>query len=94
VTVPVPEGLLRLLIGTPKVYTKIAESGAKRWQVFCPECGTQIYATAADGESKVYSVRVGTARQRNQLAPKRQDWRRSAVPWVDNIGLLPNFEKE
>jgi hypothetical protein len=94
VTVPVPENDFRLLTGTPKVYTKTAESGAKRWQVFCPECGTQIYATAAEGEPKVYSVRVGTARQRNQLSPKRQYWCRSALPWIKDIGSLPMFEKE
>ena len=94
VVVAVPQKQFRLLSGTPKVYTKTAESGARRWQVFCPECGTQIYATAAEGEPKVYSVRVGTARQRDQLVPKRQFWVRSALPWVEGIASLPKFEKE
>jgi hypothetical protein len=69
-------------------------SGAKRLQVFCPECGTQIYATAATGEPKVYGIRLGTARQRHQLPPKRQYWRRSALHWVDDIGSLPKFAEE
>jgi hypothetical protein len=94
VVVQVPEKQFQLLTGTPKIYTKIAESGVKRSQVFCPECGSQIYATAVEGEPKVYSVRVGTARQRDQLAPKRQYWCRSALPWVDDIRSLPRFEKE
>jgi hypothetical protein len=94
VVVPVPESQFRLLSGNPKTYTKIAESGAKRWQVFCPDCGTQIYATAAVGEPRVFGVRVGTARQRDQLAPKRQYWRRSALHWVDDIGSLPKLERE
>ena len=94
VFVPVPEKQFRLLTGTPKIYTKTAENGAKRWQVFCPECGSQIYATDAEGEPKVYGVRVGTVRQRHQLAPKSQYWWRSALSWIGDIGSLPKFEKE
>ena len=94
VVVPVPARDFRLLTGTPKNYTKTAESGRKGWMRFCPECGTQIYATSADGEPKVYNVRVGTAHQRNQLPTKRQYWSRSVLPWIDDIGFLPRFEKE
>lgn len=32
-----------LLGGKPKIYVKTAESGARRAQAFCPECGTAIY---------------------------------------------------
>jgi hypothetical protein len=94
VVVPVPAKDFRLLSGAPKNYTKTAESGRKRLMGFCPECGTQIYATSADGEPKVYNVRVGTARQRDQLRPQRQYWTRSALPWIDDIGSLPKFEME
>jgi hypothetical protein len=92
--VPVNEQDFRLLTGTPKIYTKVAESGAERWQVFCSDCGTQIYATAAISQPKIFGIRVGTIRQRHQLAPKRQYWCRSAMSWVQNIGSLPGFEKE
>src|SRR4026207_898957 len=44
-------------------YVKTAESGAKRAQAFCPECGTPIYATAAN-DPQVFNIRVGTVRQR------------------------------
>jgi hypothetical protein len=94
VVVPVQAKDFRLLTGTPKNYTKTAESGRKRWMGFCPECGTQIYATSAEGEQKVYNVRVGTARQRKQLTPKNQYWCRSALPWIDDIGSLPRFERD
>jgi hypothetical protein len=60
VVVPVPTKDFRILTGTPKNYTKTAESGRKRWMGFCPECSTQLYATDAKGESKVYNLRVGT----------------------------------
>jgi len=34
------------LRGEPKSYVKVAQSGNRRAQVFCPECGTPLYATA------------------------------------------------
>ena len=40
------ENAFRFLSGEPKIYIKTAESGNKRPQAFCPECGTHIYATA------------------------------------------------
>lgn len=36
------------LRGTPKSYVKVAESGNRRAQMFCPECGTPLYGTAPD----------------------------------------------
>ena len=69
VTVFAPEENFRLTRGTPKVYVKTAESGNKRAQAFCAECGSHIYATSVgDDGPKSYGIRVGTARQRNELA--------------------------
>ena len=36
--------------GNPREYVKIADSGNKRIQAFCGECGTQLYATDIDKE--------------------------------------------
>ena len=83
----------QLLSGQPKTYIKTAESGNRRAQVFCPQCGTQIYATAADNPQS-YGIRVGTARQRDQLRPKRQIWCRSARDWVMNLDEIPKVEKQ
>src|SRR5687768_9845371 len=43
--VPVAKENFRLR-GEPRVYVKTAESGNRRAQAFCPECGTRIYASA------------------------------------------------
>ena len=67
--------------GEPKVYVKTAESGNKRAQAFCPECGTPLYATAPT-DPEVYSIRLGSARQRAELPPRKQIWTRSALGWV------------
>jgi hypothetical protein len=83
-----------LLSGEPKIYVKTAESGNKRPQAFCPECGTHIYATAVGADPKVYAIRVGSIRQRDHIVPLTQKWSRSAQPWVTHVGSMQKFEKE
>jgi hypothetical protein len=84
----------RLLSGELRIYVKISESGNKRPQTFCPECGTPIYATAGGDGPKVYSIRVGSIRQRDQIVPHVQVWSRSAQPWITHIGSMRKFEKQ
>ena len=78
---PVPKEHFRMLGGQPKVYVKTAESGSRRAQSFCPECGTPIYASAVSDPPN-FNIRVGTLRQRAELPPKAQVWCRSALRWV------------
>ena len=89
VTVAAPSETFKLTGGKPKIYVKVAESGNKRWHGFCPECGTPVYATAPTETPDSYGIRVGTAHQRAQLAPKAMTWCRSAAPWSMNIEALP-----
>ena len=91
--VPVEEEKFKLLSGQPKAYVKTAESGNKLAQMFCPECGTPICSTAAGGGQHV-SLRVGTARQRDELSPKRQIWFRSAQHWLTDLGSVPKNETQ
>jgi hypothetical protein len=77
--------------GTPKSYVKTAESGNKRRHAFCGDCGTPIYACAIE-DPPSYSLRVGTITQRSALSPRRQIWRRSALPWVDRLAEVPRAE--
>lgn len=85
--VPVQKEDFRLLRGVPKVYVKTAQSGRRRAQAFCAECGTRIYASA-ETDPQVFNLRVGTLKQRAQLAPQRQLWCRSALPWVMDLGAV------
>ena len=87
------EAHFTMLSGTPKIYVKIGESGARRAMAFCETCGTQIYGANADGEPKVYGIRVGTIRQSAQLPPRSQIWTRSAQPWLCELDALPAREK-
>ena len=92
--VPAAEECFTLLSGTPKAYVKTAESGALREQSFCADCGSPIYATSVGEGPKVFGIRLGTVRQRNELAPKRQYWARSAQQWLSDIGSVPKAEEQ
>ena len=81
------------LFGQPKIYVKTAESGNQRAQAFCPECGTQLYATSAT-DPQVFGIRVGTACQRAELTPKRQIWCRSALGWAMNLEAIAKIPKQ
>ena len=95
VSVGTPEENFTLLSGSPKTYVKTGDNGARRAQVFCPRCGSQIYATAADGDGpRVFNLRTGTIDQRDELKPGSQIWTRSAQAWVGEIGSLPATEMQ
>ncbi|RUT84939.1 MULTISPECIES: GFA family protein [unclassified Mesorhizobium] len=94
VTVGAPEGHYRITKGAPKVYIKTGSSGDKRAQGFCGECGSHLYATSVGDGPKVYGIRVGTARQREQLVPRRQSWHRSALPWLPEFPGMTTKEEQ
>jgi hypothetical protein len=81
------------LTGPTKRYVKVAESGNPRAQVFCPECGTPIIATAPENATSVV-IRLGCVRQRDQLRPAVQIWRHSALPWVDDLASVPGSARQ
>lgn len=85
----VPEREFRLLTGSLKTYVKVADSGNRREQCFCPECGAHIYATSVGGEDRVLGLRVGTTRQRGELRPTKQYWCDSALDWIPELGVIP-----
>jgi len=91
--VPAPKEAFTLRTGRPKIYVKTAESGTKRAQAFCPECGTPIYSSAV-GDAPVFFIRVGTARQRAQLPPKSQVWCRSALDWVTDLRSVARSDRQ
>ena len=79
--------------GEPKIYIKTAESGNKRAQAFCPDCGTPLWATTPT-DQQTFGLRVGAIRQRDQLVPKRQSWARSSQGWLSQLGSITRIEKQ
>jgi hypothetical protein len=91
VYLPVPKEAFRLR-GEPKIYVKTAESGSRRAQAFCPDCGSRLYASA-DKDPQVFNLRIGTVRQRASLPPRAQVWCRSALPWVMNLASIKQHKQ-
>ena len=87
-SVPARREDFHLLRGEPKIYVKTADSGARRAQAFCGECGSPIYAADAI-EPNVLFLRLGAIAQRSEIPPRRQIWRRSALPWAFDVRDLP-----
>lgn len=79
--------------GVTKSYVKVAQSGNRRAQVFCPECGTPLWATAPENPTSVI-IRLGCVRQRAEFRPAVQIWRHSALPWVDDLGDIPGSAEQ
>jgi hypothetical protein len=83
----------RILTGTPKIYVKTADSGNKRAQAFCPDCGTALYATSVENQ-QVFGIRTATARERAQLPPRKQIWCSSAQAWAMDLKALPQSPRQ
>lgn len=88
------EDALKFSTTEPKVYVKTAQSGNKRVQGFCGDCGSAIYATTVGDGPKVYGLRIGALSQRAMLKPNKQIWRGSALDWVDDIKSLPSVSAQ
>jgi hypothetical protein len=95
VSIPVPGASFKMA-GQPTLYVKTtADSGRPRVQAFCPRCGSPIFSTTSgEGVQPSYTVRVGILRQRDQLTPRRQNWFRSARPWIMDLAAVPKNEKQ
>jgi hypothetical protein len=92
VTVRANKDDIRLTANPPKLYRKYGDNGAPRLQYFCPECGSPLFTTGEGEAAAIWGIRLGTVTQRRQLAPRRQIWCRSALPWVNDIAGLPGTE--
>ena len=91
-SVPAAAADFHIRRGTPKVYVKIAESGARRALGFCGECGSPVYSTSAD-KPEIYFLRLGMVKQRAQIPAQRQIWCDSALAWAQDVSGLPGVAK-
>jgi hypothetical protein len=90
----VKEGDFRLLSGNPKIYIKTGDSGNRREQAFCENCGSGIYAASEDDDPKAHNIRMGTVRQRAQFPPRFQVWCQSELPWLPAIDTPKKFDRQ
>ncbi|MBX7146132.1 MAG: GFA family protein [Alphaproteobacteria bacterium] len=93
VSVPAEKGSFHLLKGTPTIYIKIGDSGARRAQAFCPTCGSSLYVYDADNPN-LYGLRVGCIEESALLIPQKQKWYRSVLKWTQNLEKIERQDKE
>jgi hypothetical protein len=79
--------------GATKSYVKVAQSGNRRAQVFCPECATPLWATAPENPTSVI-IRLGCVEQRAQLKPSTQIWQHSSLPWLAELASVPGSPQQ
>jgi hypothetical protein len=87
-SVAAKDGTFKVTRGAPKTYVKTADSGKRRAQTFCGDCGSPIYAADAENPT-AYTLRIGGLKQRHEFTPKRRIWAKSALPWSQDLTGLP-----
>jgi hypothetical protein len=92
-SVQVPSETFSLRTGQPKVYVKTADSGTRRVQAFCANCGSPVYSSAIS-DPPTYSLRVGCLRQRAELHPRKQIWCDSALDWAEDLQGLTRSNRQ
>jgi len=93
IVAPAEAGHFVLQRGEPRIYVKTADTGNKWAIAFCADCGTPIYAAAADNPT-TYSLRVGTLKERAHLPPKLQIWCESALPWAMDLRAVEKLARQ
>jgi len=94
VTVAASAQGFRLTRGSPKTYVKVADSGNKRAQVFCADCGSHLYAHAAVETPNRLGLRVGCLKERTMLVPRKRIWCSSALAWSENLQGMEKLDRE
>lgn len=83
----------KIVRGEPKKYVKVGDSGNPRVQAFCANCGSALYASDTGDNPKAYNIRLGTADQRHDLAPRFEAWQQSALPWLPENEETDKFDR-
>jgi hypothetical protein len=81
---------LRIVAGSVKTYTKIADSGNPITREFCSECGSPLFTRASTKPQYIW-VKAGSLDNPNLVKPVDQIWTDSAVPWAYINTKLPRF---
>jgi hypothetical protein len=80
-SMPVPRGAVRITKGTPKRWSRTADSGNLVSGLFCGDCGCRLIHETC-GNDAVVVVKPGTLDDTSWLRPVGHYWTQSAQPWL------------
>ncbi len=86
------EGFL-LTKGSPKDFTKTADSGQAVTRHFCGDCGAPLYTSSSLNPVMIY-VKAGALDDPSVVKPAYQSWTRSRVSWSKIDDDLPGFDTD
>lgn len=92
-SMPVPHDAVVILQGTPKQWTRGADSGREVNCLFCGKCGTRLFHNPSRN-SKIINVKPGTLDDTSWLKPVGNLWTRSAQKWVSLSEQMLNYETQ
>jgi hypothetical protein len=82
----------RIVAGTPKAFTKSADSGRPVTRFFCPDCGSPIYTQPPLHPETVF-IKAGSLDDPTLAVPDRQAWTVSRVSWASIDPGIASYER-
>ncbi len=77
-----PQDAFKLLSGTLKKWSRIADSGKQVDCYFCPECGNRIYHHSPD-KPEYIRLKPGTLEDTAVINPQAHAWVKRKQAWVE-----------
>lgn len=73
--------------GTPKTFTKTADSGRSITSYFCPECGTTVYREGEwlEGHKILKTGVLDDPEWQSAKAPESEAWAQRKVRWLPEL---------
>ena len=78
--------------GSPRVYTRVADSGRTVARYFCGDCGGHLF-TSPWPEVTRYSVKAGTLDDPANFHPRHEIWCQSRAGWSELPDDLESFSQ-
>lgn len=86
-----PRDALRVLSGEPKVFERIAESGAVVGRAYCGDCGTPLWSLPV--HEPFIPIKLGALDESSDLVPQMHIYVSSAPSWHAINDAAPCFDK-
>jgi hypothetical protein len=91
-TVVVSRDAFRITRGAPATHDVMAESGSIAHRTFCPDCGSQLFASSS-ARPEFVGIKAGSLDDPSWFRAAADVWTASAQPWDLMEPSTPKFAK-